>query len=160
MRIGASTPGVVVPNREILTQSAEETIEEGRKLGAQLKAPVFVLLFGELGAGKTTFTKGLVTGLGAADEADVTSPTFTLVHKYDRGPRVYHIDLYRIADARDLETLGLDDLFAETAVVIVEWPEKLNLRTDHPVLRVRLEHVDDGARRIRIDGPANDAPRD
>jgi tRNA threonylcarbamoyladenosine biosynthesis protein TsaE len=160
MRIDASTPSVAVASREILTQSAEETIEEGRKLGAQLQAPVFVLLFGELGAGKTTFTKGLVTGLGAADEAEVTSPTFTLVHKYDRGARVYHIDLYRIADARDLETLGLEDLFAESAVVIIEWPEKLNLGTDRPVLRVHLEHVDDGARRIRIDGTADAAVPD
>jgi tRNA threonylcarbamoyladenosine biosynthesis protein TsaE len=147
-----------VSSREILTRSAEETIAQGRKLGAQLKAPVLVLLSGELGAGKTTFAKGLVAGLGAADEDDVTSPTFTLIHRHDRGVRTYHIDLYRITDARDLGTLGMDDIFAEAAVVIVEWPEKLAPQLDWPVLRVRLEHVDEQTRRIRMEesppGPA------
>jgi tRNA threonylcarbamoyladenosine biosynthesis protein TsaE len=143
---------------EILTHSAEETIEQGRKLGARLKPPVLILLYGDLGAGKTTLTKGLAAGLGAADEDEVTSPTFTLVHKYDRGPRAYHIDLYRITDAHDLGTLGIEDIFSETAVVIVEWPEKLALNLDWPVLRIHLSHVDENTRRIRIDGPALTAP--
>jgi tRNA threonylcarbamoyladenosine biosynthesis protein TsaE len=139
---------------EILTHSAEETIAQGRKLGARLKPPVLILLFGDLGAGKTTLTKGLAAGLGAAGEDEVTSPTFTLIHKYDRGPRAYHIDLYRITDAHDLGTLGIEDIFSETAVVIVEWPEKLSLNLDWPVLRVHLSHVDETTRRIRIEGPA------
>lgn len=139
---------------EILTYSAEETIEQGRKLGARLKPPVLLLLSGELGAGKTTFTKGLVAGLGAAAEDEVTSPTFTLIHKYDRGPRAYHIDLYRIADAHDLATLGIEDIFNEPAVVIVEWPEKLSLTLDWPVLRIHLSHIDESTRRIRIEDSA------
>ena len=139
---------------EILTHSAEETIAEGRKLGARLKPPVLILLYGDLGAGKTTFTKGLAAGVGAAGEDDVTSPTFTLIHKYDRGPRAYHIDLYRITDAHDLGTLGIEDIFSETAVVIVEWPEKLSLNLDWPVLRIHLSHVDETTRRLRIEGPA------
>jgi tRNA threonylcarbamoyladenosine biosynthesis protein TsaE len=143
-----------VPSVEILTHSAEDTIEQGRKLGARLKAPVLVLLSGDLGAGKTTFTKGLVAGLGAATEDEVTSPTFTLIHKYDRGARAYHIDLYRITDAHDLGTLGIEDIFDETTVVIVEWPEKLSLNVDWPILRVHLEHVDENTRRIRIEGSA------
>lgn len=138
---------------EILTHSAEETIEQGRQLGLRLKPPALILLSGELGAGKTTFTKGLAAGLGAALEDEVTSPTFTLIHKYDRGPLpAYHIDLYRIADARDLSTLGVEDIFGETAVVIVEWPEKLELSLDWPVLRIHLEHVDENTRRIRLQG--------
>jgi tRNA threonylcarbamoyladenosine biosynthesis protein TsaE len=143
-----------VPEVEILTHSAEETIDQGRKLGARLKPPVLVLLSGDLGAGKTTLTKGLAAGLGAAEEDEVTSPTFTLIHKYDRGPRAYHIDLYRITDAHDLGTLGIEDIFSETAVVIVEWPEKLSLNLDWPVLRIHLSHVDETTRRIRIEGPA------
>ena len=143
-----------MPDLEILTYSAEETIEQGRALGARLNPPALILLSGDLGAGKTTFTKGLVAGLGAATEDEVTSPTFTLVHKYDRGPRAYHIDLYRIADAQDLSTLGIEDIFAENTVVIVEWPEKLSPHLDWPVLRIFLEHVDDNTRRIRIEGPA------
>ena len=143
-----------MPSLEILAHSAEETIEQGRKLGASLKAPALVLLSGELGAGKTTFTKGLAAGLGAATEDEVTSPTFTLIHKYDRGSRAYHIDLYRITDAHDLSTLGIDDIFNEQTVVIVEWPEKLALPLDWPVLRIQLEHVDENTRRIRIEGSA------
>ena len=111
----------------------EETIERGREIGSELKAPVLILLSGDLGAGKTTLTKGIVSGLGAAEEDEVTSPTFTLVHKYERATRVYHVDLYRIGDFHDLETLGLEDVFSEQAVVIVEWPDRLTLRTDWPV---------------------------
>jgi tRNA threonylcarbamoyladenosine biosynthesis protein TsaE len=110
-----------------------------------------VLLFGDLGAGKTTLTKGIVSGMGAAEEDEVTSPTFTLVHKYDRGVCVYHVDLYRVSDFHDLETLGLEDVFSEQAVVIVEWPNKLTLRTDWPVVRIHLEHVAEDTRRISIE---------
>jgi tRNA threonylcarbamoyladenosine biosynthesis protein TsaE len=139
-----------VANREIITRSSEETIQLGRELGAQLKPPVLILLSGELGAGKTTLTKGVVSGVGAAREDEVTSPTFTLVHKYEHGARVYHVDLYRIGDFHDLETLGLEDVLAEPGVVIVEWPDKLTLRTDWPIVRVQLEHVDEDTRRIVI----------
>jgi tRNA threonylcarbamoyladenosine biosynthesis protein TsaE len=139
-----------VSDREVVTHSSEETIRRGRELGAQLVRPVLVLLSGDLGAGKTTLTKGIVSGLGAAEEEEVTSPTFTLVHRYGRGARVYHVDLYRIEGARDLDTLGLEDLFAEPAVVIVEWAEKLTLRTDWPIVRVHLEHAGDDTRRISI----------
>src|ERR1700680_333737 len=102
-----------VASRELVTRSSEETILRGREIGAQLKAPVLVLLAGDLGAGKTTLTKGIASGLGAAAEDEVTSPTFTLVHKYDKGAPVYHVDLYRIGDFHDFETLGLEDVFAE-----------------------------------------------
>jgi tRNA threonylcarbamoyladenosine biosynthesis protein TsaE len=143
-----------VASSEIVTHSSEETILRGREIGARLKAPALVLLSGDLGAGKTTLTKGIASGLGAANEDEVTSPTFTLVHKYDRRARVYHVDLYRIGDFHDLETLGLEDVFAEQAVVIVEWPDKLTLRTDWPIVRIRLEHVAEDTRRISIDDPA------
>jgi len=139
---------------EVVTHSSEETILRGREIGARLKAPVLVLLSGDLGAGKTTLTKGIASGLGAANEDEVTSPTFTLVHKYGGSAPVYHVDLYRIADSHDLETLGLEDVFAERAVVIVEWPDKLTLRTDWPTVRIRLEHIAENTRRISIDDPA------
>ena len=140
-------------SRKLVTHSSEETIQLGREIGAELKPPVLILLSGDLGAGKTTLTKGIASGLGAAQEEDVTSPTFTLVHKYERGARVYHIDLYRIGDFHDFETLGLEDLFSEQAVVIVEWPDRFTLRTDWPVVRIQLEHVTEDERRISIDGP-------
>ncbi len=137
--------------REIETHSSEETIERGREIGTPLKAPALILLSGDLGAGKTTLTKGIVSGLGAAREEDVTSPTFTLVHKYENGTRVYHVDLYRVVSFQDFETLGLEDVFSEQAIVIVEWSEKFALRTDWPVVRIHLEHVAEDTRRISIE---------
>jgi tRNA threonylcarbamoyladenosine biosynthesis protein TsaE len=139
-----------VASREFLTHSSDETLERGREMGAGLKPPTLVLLSGELGAGKTTLTKGMVSALGAAEEDQVTSPSFTLVHKYDHGAVVYHVDLYRVGGFHDLETLGLEDLLTEQAIVIVEWPEKLTLRTDWPVLRIHLEHAGNDTRRITI----------
>ena len=105
---------------------------------------------GELGAGKTTLTKGIVSGAGAAREEEVTSPTFTLVHKYGNGKRIFHVDLYRIGDFHDLETLGLEDVLSEPGVVIVEWPDRLKLRTDWPVVQIKLEHVEEDTRKIVI----------
>jgi tRNA threonylcarbamoyladenosine biosynthesis protein TsaE len=133
--------------------SAEKTIELGRELAARLRPPVLVLLSGELGAGKTTLAKGIISGLGAAREEDVTSPTFTLVHAFRNaanGVKVFHIDLYRIGDAHDLATLGLEDVFAEPAVVLVEWPDRLKVRSGWPVVRVRLVHAADDEREIEI----------
>ena len=150
MRIASFMPSPAVADREFLTHSSEETIERGREIGAQLKPPVLLLLTGDLGAGKTTLTKGIVSGLDAAEIDEVTSPTFTLVHKYERAARVYHVDLYRIGNVHDLETLGLEDVFSEHAVVIVEWPDRLKLRTDWPVVRIQLEHISEDTRRIRI----------
>jgi tRNA threonylcarbamoyladenosine biosynthesis protein TsaE len=147
-----------VASRELVTHSTEETIDRGREIGARVKPPVLILLSGELGAGKTTLTKGIVSGLGAAREDEVTSPTFTLVHKYEGRARVYHVDLYRVGDFHDLETLGLEDVFSENAVVIVEWPDRLAFRTDWPVLRVRLEHVTENIRKISIEDATTSPP--
>jgi len=132
------------------TASAEETLQFGRQLAREVRPPLLVFLYGELGAGKTTLAKGIVSGLGAAREEDVTSPTFTLVHEF-RGPvRVFHIDLYRIEGRADLQSLGLDDLFASPAIVLVEWPEKWSILSDWPVLRIRLAALDDGRHSIQI----------
>jgi tRNA threonylcarbamoyladenosine biosynthesis protein TsaE len=139
---------------KIISHSAEETTAKGRELAAQITPPVLLLLSGDLGAGKTTLAKGIVSGLGAAREEDVTSPTFTLIHSFRNHMRVYHVDLYRITDFHDLETLGLEDILSEPAVVIVEWPDKLTLRTDWPIVRIRLEHIDDASRAITISDPS------
>ncbi len=139
-----------MPETEFFSRSPEETVEIGRKLAAQLKPPVLLMLSGDLGAGKTTITKGIIGGLGAAREEDVTSPTFTLVHVFQNHVKVYHVDLYRIEGFRDLETLGLEDVFADPAIVIIEWSERFTLRTDWPQIALRLEHVEGDARRITI----------
>jgi len=150
MPISTSFTSSAVASKEIVTHSSDATIQLGREIGTQLKPPVLILLSGDLGAGKTTLTKGIVSGLGAAEEDQVTSPTFTLVHKYDHDSVVYHVDLYRVGDFHDLETLGLEDFLTEQALVIVEWPEKLALRTDWPILRIHLEHVAEDTRKISI----------
>ena len=135
---------------EIVTRSAEETTRWGREFAKRLKAPVLVLLSGELGSGKTTLTKGIVAGLGAAGEDEVTSPTFTLVHVYGDAEKVYHGDLYRIESFHDFETLGLEDVFSKPAVVILEWSERFPLPSPWPQVRLRLEHAGGDRRRIVV----------
>lgn len=137
---------------EVITHSAEETVAWGRKLAERLQAPVLVLLTGELGSGKTTLTKGIVAGLKAAAEDEVTSPTFTLVHEYGTGKKVFHGDLYRVESFHDFETLGLEDVFTQPAIVILEWSEKFPLKGPWPQVRVRLEHLGGDARRITVNG--------
>jgi tRNA threonylcarbamoyladenosine biosynthesis protein TsaE len=137
--------------REIITQSAEETIAFGRALAELLAPPKLVLLRGDLGAGKTTLVKGIAAAFGAAAEEDVTSPTFTLVHEY-RGPRalLYHIDLYRVDTPRELETLGLDDLRSDESVLLVEWGEKFPRLLRERDVEISLERSGETGRRIRI----------
>ncbi len=135
---------------ETVTHSAEETIAFGRELAKKLLGPCWVLLEGDLGSGKTTLAKGLVAGLGAAREEEVTSPTFTLVHVFHNHGKVYHVDLYRVEDFRALETLALEDVLAESAVVVVEWSERFSLRTNWPSIEIRLEHLEGDSRRITI----------
>jgi tRNA threonylcarbamoyladenosine biosynthesis protein TsaE len=134
-----------------ITHSAEETIAFGRRLATELVAPKLVLLRGELGAGKTTLVKGIAEGFRAASQDDVTSPTFTLVHEY-RGPQVtvYHIDLYRIETERELETLGLDDLFGPSSLLLIEWGEKFpRFLREHDV-EIAIERVDQDENQRRI----------
>jgi len=140
-----------MPTRETITHSAAETIAFGRSLAASLQPPKLVLLRGELGAGKTTLVKGIAEGFQAAKEEDVTSPTFTLVHEY-RGPRVnvYHIDLYRVDTPRQLETLGLDDLMANNAILLIEWGEKFPRFVRERDVEIALESLGENERKITI----------
>ncbi len=142
------------------THSAEETVALGRKLAKELEPPCLVLLEGELGSGKTTLVKGLVAGRGVAREDEVTSPSFTLVHEYGgsapgpaeaSGGKVYHVDLYRIEHPREIDTLGLEDLMAQQATVVVEWGEKLGDRALPPQVRIRVEHLGREDRRIIVE---------
>ena len=135
---------------EIITHSSEETTHWGREFAKRLKPPILVLLTGDLGTGKTTLTKGIVSGLGAAAEDDVTSPTFTLVHVYGKAAKVYHADLYRIETFHDFETLGMEDMFASPTVVILEWSERFPLPSPWPQFRLRLEHLGGDSRRITV----------
>src|SRR3954467_9767507 len=123
------------------TQSAEETMELGRELAAEIKPGSVVRLRGDLGAGKTTLVKGIAEGFRAAKAEDVTSPTFTLIHEY-RGPEVtlYHIDLYRIDTQRELDTLALDDLMTPNSILLIEWGEKFARFARERDLEIAIEH--------------------
>lgn len=131
---------------EVITASEEETEEAATRLAQTLAAGDVLLLSGNLGAGKTAFVRGLAAGLGL-DPAEVSSPTFTLVHEY-RGGRLplYHVDLYRLERAATAD-LGLEELGAADGVLAVEWPDRLS--HDMPgATSVTIDIVSDTARRI------------
>ena len=132
------------------TTSEEDTIELGRKIATELTRPCLVLLSGNLGAGKTTITKGIVSGLGAATVDEVSSPTYTVIHEY--GNDVYHVDLYRLERAEEVALLGLDEIFDRGAVMLIEWGEayKRVLPRTNPV-EIRLQ-ADGDDRLIEISG--------
>ncbi len=137
--------------KEFLTHSAEETIELGRRLAPELSPPKLVVLRGALGAGKTTLIKGIAEGFQAASQENVTSPTFTLIHEY-RGPavNVYHVDLYRVDSQRELDTLGLDDLFDENSVVLIEWGEKFARFLRERNVEITIERLGEIDRKIKV----------
>jgi tRNA threonylcarbamoyladenosine biosynthesis protein TsaE len=141
-------------HQKFVTSSSEETILKGREIASKLTAPMLVLLSGDLGSGKTTLSKGIISGLGAAKEEDVTSPTFTLVHVFKNQFKVYHVDLYRVENFHDLESLGLEDALAEKAIVIIEWSERFTFRSDWPRVEIHLEHSGGDLRHIAIEGLA------
>ncbi len=136
---------------EFATNSADETTALGRKLVEHLKPPKLVLLRGELGAGKTTRIKGIAEGFRAAAQEDVTSPTFTLIHEY-RGPNVavYHIDLYRVDTPRELMTLGIDDLFDDDAVLLIEWGDKFERFRRERDVEIAIERTGENSRKILL----------
>jgi tRNA threonylcarbamoyladenosine biosynthesis protein TsaE len=141
-----------------ITSSPDETIAVGREIAAGITAPRLILLEGDLGAGKTTLAKGIVSGLGAAGEDDVSSPTFALVQEYGVGPQVYHIDLYRLDGNPDLDSLGLEDIWDSGAVVLIEWGGRFKARFPAKPVEIRLQYLDGDRRKIEVDGlPAESA---
>jgi len=139
---------------EYITHSEEETMALGRELAPVLKTMRMVVLRGDLGAGKTTLVKGIAEGLKAASQDDVTSPTFTLIHEF-RGPEInlYHVDLYRIEAPRELETLGLDELFAEDGnLVLIEWGEQFPRFEKECDAEISIERLGDRERGIVVKG--------
>jgi len=130
------------------THSEEETIALGRALAAEWPPQALVLLIGDLGAGKTTLTKGIVGGRGIPDP--VTSPTFTLIHEYGTPPRVFHIDLYRLDEAYEVAALGLDELLDRPALTLIEWGERFPELWPREHIEVRLKRQPDESRRIEV----------
>lgn len=129
----------------------------GRRIARMLPRRAVVLLIGNLGAGKTTLAKGIVSGLGAAQAEEVSSPTFTLIHEYgsEAGRNsVYHVDLYRLDHAAEVATLGLEEIFDREAIVLIEWGERFPELLPENHLRIQLDPdpVNPNLRRIRAFG--------
>jgi tRNA threonylcarbamoyladenosine biosynthesis protein TsaE len=130
------------------TATEEETIALGRRLAALLPRPCVVLLIGDLGAGKTTLTKGLAHG--AAPPDDVSSPTFPLIHEYGDPVEMYHIDLYRLDSWEQVRTLGIEELYGRHALVVMEWAERFPQLLPAARVEIRIQARDDESRRVDV----------
>jgi tRNA threonylcarbamoyladenosine biosynthesis protein TsaE len=135
---------------ELELQSEADTLALARSLAAVLEGGDVIGLEGGLGAGKTTFARGAVHGLGVTEETAVTSPTFALLHLYEGRLPIAHADFYRLAGEAELEELGVDELIEEGAVLFVEWGRKFPGMSSRTVLWVELEIVSDLGRRARL----------
>ena len=133
-----------------ITHSPEETIEFGKEIGSKLKGGDVIAFVGGLGAGKTTFTRGLAIGMGLGDE--VTSPTFALVNEYRGKINLYHFDMYRIMNAESLETTGFYDYLSDDNVLAIEWSENIKDCLDKNTIYITINRIDDDTREIIIDG--------
>ena len=137
--------------QDICSGCAEETEALGAALGARLASGDVVCLSGDLGAGKTVFSRGVGAGFGATQAP--TSPTYNLVHEHRRvsdGTLLYHIDLYRVSGAADAATLSLDDIFEGAGIVIIEWPERIRALLPAERLWIDFDTVAETERRLRV----------
>lgn len=125
----------------------------GVQLGREMQTPRNVLLYGDLGMGKTILAKGIICGLGVKDPDDVVSPTFTLIQEYRVGERVIeHIDLYRVDRPADIEALGIEEMMNDGGMyVIVEWAEKLPDQNVPRSLSIHIEDLGDNQRALQVE---------
>ncbi len=135
---------------KIITRSPEETIAFAQKIGALLRKGDVIAYTGGLGAGKTTFTRGLAIGAGLEDE--VTSPTFALINEYRGKLNIYHFDMYRIEGMDDLETTGFFDYPMEDSVFVIEWSENITEALPENTIYIEIKRIDDVVREITIKG--------
>jgi len=137
---------------ELKSDSAEETIEIGLKIGAQLKGGEVIGLIGPLGSGKTHLIKGIAAGAGAVDDARaVNSPTFVIINEYQGRLNIYHIDAYRLNSTAEFEMLGFDDYCNRDSVVLVEWADKVLPALDGVnLISVKLSHLAQNDRGVNI----------
>ena len=136
----------------LVTESVDETLALGRRIGAALKPGDVIALVGPLGAGKTHLVKGIAEGAGVADSAQVNSPTFVLVNEYAGRFPIYHIDVYRLAGPDELEALGFEEMISGHAGVLIEWADRVAdaLPEDH--LRVTLDITGPQRRKVSLSG--------
>jgi tRNA threonylcarbamoyladenosine biosynthesis protein TsaE len=140
-----------MPERVLQTTSEKASLELGRRIGEQLEAGDVVALWGELGAGKTLMARGIAWGLGVPSMVRITSPTFTVINEYEARLHLYHLDLYRIANEDDLDTIPWREVLYGNGVAVVEWPERLGQALPEDRLDVYLEIISETVRRITIE---------
>ncbi|MCF0242384.1 MAG: tRNA (adenosine(37)-N6)-threonylcarbamoyltransferase complex ATPase subunit type 1 TsaE [Treponema sp.] len=136
-----------------ITNSPEETIELGRKIGSLLKRGDIIAMQGTLAAGKTTITKGIAESLEVKDT--ITSPTFCLISEYEGKMPLYHMDVYRLEGTDDFENLGTDDMLYGEGVSIIEWSEKIMDALPKKTIILKLEPKDNGSRVITLENWQN-----
>lgn len=137
---------------DIVTTSADETIEFGRKIGSQLKGGEVIGICGPLGSGKTHLIKGIAAGAGAEDSKCVNSPTFVIIHEYTGRLDIYHIDAYRLNSIVEFEKLGFDDYCYGQSVVLIEWADRIESALQAiDYIRVELEHAGETQRKIHVE---------
>ena len=140
---------------EFITHSPEETETTGEKLAQQLNPGTILAYRGDLGAGKTAFTRGLARGLGFREQ--VTSPTYTIVNEYLGGRLpLFHFDMYRLHSSDDLFDIGWDDYLERGGICAVEWSENVADALEEPIT-VTIEKLGENSRRITIEGSENHA---
>ena len=133
--------------RQFVTNSVEETEALGARVGAMLRGPVVVAFFGGLGMGKTAFTRGLAQGMGI--DAEVSSPTFALVHEYHGGGKtLYHFDMYRVESWDDLYATGFFDFYETGGILAVEWSENIENALPEHTIRVTIARGESDTQRI------------
>ncbi len=143
-----SSSGCVATTTSLETSSPDETEAVGEELGRRLRQGDLVLIRGELGAGKTTFVRGIARGMGSA--APVASPTFQLVRIYPGRLQLAHVDLYRLEQGDELRDLGLDELL-DAGAVVVEWGDRINKTVGADAAMISIEHQGGDRRLIRTD---------
>ncbi|MBI4651005.1 tRNA (adenosine(37)-N6)-threonylcarbamoyltransferase complex ATPase subunit type 1 TsaE [Candidatus Desantisbacteria bacterium] len=133
-----------------ITKSAEETQEIAKKLAVELISGDIVLLYGELGAGKTCFVKGMAQGL-KIDPEKVTSPTFIILHEYMGKLSFYHFDFYRMKSMEEIENIGFFDYIEASGITVIEWPEKVVDYIKKERYEINFKIREDGKREITIE---------
>ncbi len=136
---------------EIITRSEEETCRAGADLAKHLHPGDVVALYGDLGAGKTAFVRGMAAGMGI--RARVSSPTFTIVNEYSGKTPLFHFDMYRLASSQELFEIGWEDYLGRGGILAVEWSENVEDALPADTVRVRMEKSGDCERRLRITFP-------
>ncbi len=136
--------------REQITHSPSETIALGREVGASLDPSSVLCFYGDLGAGKTTFIKGVVEGVTKSPEVEVNSPTFVYLNIYQGDQPVYHFDLYRLHDQEEFLAMGFDEFFDANGVTCLEWSERIPQMIPSDAITVKIEHLTEKTRKISI----------